>query len=308
MKRNNWTARKIPDLKGKVILVTGGNIGLGYESVKMLSAKGAEVILACRNMTKGEYAKSKILQKYKSAKIEVLKLDLASLDSIRKFSELVKSKYSKLDILINNAGVMWCPYKKTTDNFELQLGTNHLGHFALTGLLFDLLKKTKNSRIVNISSGAHHMGEINFDDLMWEKRIYNKREAYAQSKIANLYFTYELQRKISKAGYSIKAVAAHPGRSNTNLAQHLGNIVVNAIIKNVLMPIMTQSAKKGALPGIRAAVDPNVKGGEYYGPDGYKERKGFPVKVKSNKLSHDIYIAKRLWGISEDLTGVRYKL
>ncbi|MCT4644894.1 MAG: oxidoreductase [Carboxylicivirga sp.] len=306
MKEKKWTSKDIPEIENKIVIVTGGNIGLGYESVKLLSEKGAEVILACRNKQKGEEAKRKIQALNRDAMVNVMKLDLANLASIREFSSEYKRKYNKLDILLNNAGVMMCPKNETYDGFELQFGTNHLGHFALTGLLFDLLQTTKNSRIVTVSSRAHYSGEIDFNDLMWNNRVYDKALAYAQSKIANLYFTYELQRRIQKSGLSVMSVAAHPGRSNTNLAQHLGSRTINFLIKNILMPIMTQSAQTGALAGIRAAVAPEVNGGEYYGPNGKSEKKGYPVIVESNALSHNIQIAERSWDESEKLTGIKF--
>lgn len=306
--RKKWTEKEIPDLRGKVALVTGGNIGLGFESVKMLAANGAEVILASRNLEKGSKARGKIVTIYPKAKIEALHLDLASLVSVKAFAQKILAKYNRLDILLNNAGIMMGPNGKTADGFERQFGTNHLGHFALTGHLIYLLKNTPDSRIVNISSRAHLYGEIDFDDVMWERKYYDTKAAYGQSKIANLYFTYELQRRIELANLSMESLAAHPGRSNTNLVKNMGSKITVFLVKTFLMPILTQSAKVGALAGIRAAVDPNAKGGEYYGPAGKNGKKGYPIKVDSNALSHDAEIAEKFWKLSEELTGVKIKL
>ncbi|MCF8381605.1 MAG: SDR family NAD(P)-dependent oxidoreductase [Bacteroidales bacterium] len=302
----NWTIQNIPDLKGKTIIVTGGNSGIGFEAVKEFSTKGAEVISACRNIQKGEQAKAEILVVHPKAKIEVMALDLMDLESIRKFAESFKSKYKKIDVLLNNAGIMMNPYTLTKDGFESQLGTNHLGHFALTGLLIDLIKSTPNSRIVNISSMAHKMGKMNFNNLLFENgKGYTRIKAYGQSKLANLLFTYELQRRLRAANSSSIAVAAHPGISDTNLGRHFENMW----LVKIMMPLylkMVQKADMGALPGIRASVDPNVKGGEYYGPDGKGERTGYPVLVESTPASHNIEDAKKLWEVSEKLTGVKF--
>jgi NAD(P)-dependent dehydrogenase (short-subunit alcohol dehydrogenase family) len=201
--------------------------------------------------------------------------------------------------LINNAGVMIPPYTKTKDGFELQFGTNHLGHFALTGHLLDLLKETENSRVVNVASLAHTRGNLDFDDLNWEERSYSAWSAYGDSKLANLYFTYELQRKFEKNGYDTIAVAAHPGGTSTDLARH-------SFLMNIFASILGQSSEMGALPTLRAAIDENVVGGEYYGPDGFGEFYGNPVKVDSSKLSKDEMIAERLWKVSEEMTGVEF--
>lgn len=303
----DWTSKDIPDLSGKVIIVTGGNIGLGFETVKMLSKKGADIILASRNIDKGESAKSEIL-KHHNAKIKVLPLDLASLASIEEFSSLVKANYNKLDVLLNNAGIMMCPYGKTKDGFELQFGTNHLGHFALTAHLMDLLKTTANSRVVIVSSRGHEYGNIDFNDLMWEERTYDAKSAYRQSKIANLYFAYELQRRLESSNLQIKSIAVHPGRANTNLVQNMGSRLVVKLIKLFLMPLMTQSAPKGALAGIRASVDDKLEGGEYIGPKMKNATKGYPEIMESNVLSQDLTIANKLWTVSEELTGVNFSM
>jgi NAD(P)-dependent dehydrogenase (short-subunit alcohol dehydrogenase family) len=229
------------------------------------------------------------------------------LSSVKQFAIGFKRKYSKLDVLLNNAGIMATPYFKTNDGFEAQLGTNHLGHFALTGLLLDVLKASAGSRVVNVSSMAHKSGKMDFDDLMFEKgRPFKTMKAYGQSKLANLLFTYELQRYFEKEKIESISVAAHPGGSNTQLANHLEKNGFMKIVSKVLRGIM-QSAEIGALPQIRASVDPNVKGGEYYGPAGFSEIAGYPVLVKSTSASHSIEDAKKLWEVSERLTGVSFQ-
>jgi NAD(P)-dependent dehydrogenase (short-subunit alcohol dehydrogenase family) len=226
-------------------------------------------------------------------------LDLASLKSIKSFADDFKAKYSKFDLLINNGGVMMPPYSKTEDGFELQFGTNHLGHFALTAQLMNLLKNTENSRVVNVSSGAHNYGNINFDDLTWEKRKYKPMSAYGDSKIANLYFTYELQNRLSKDGSNPMVTAAHPGWTATELQRHSG-------LFEFLNNFFAMKIEQGTLPTLRAAFDGNAQSGDYFGPDGFREMRGYPVKVESNKLSHDKEIAKKLWNVSEELTGVNF--
>ncbi|MFH2020255.1 MAG: oxidoreductase [archaeon] len=296
----NWTTDNIPDLTEKTIIVTGGNSGLGFEAVKAFSGKGADVILACRDIEKGESAKKNILKIYPDAKINVSILDLADLKSVHEFADGFKGK---IDVLLNNAGIMMCPYEKTKDGFESQLGVNHLGHFALTGLLLHKLKK--NSRIVNVSSMAHRFGNMDFDDLMFEKG-YSPQKAYGRSKLANLLFTYELKRRFDLKGIDIIPVAAHPGGSKSNLGRHLEKNLIIRILKPIVYPLFAQDTAIGALPEIRASVDPDVKSGEYYGPGGFKEMRGYPILVESNAASHNKNDAKRLWEVSERLTGVRF--
>lgn len=303
---NKWTLDNLPDLTGRTIVVTGGNSGLGYESVKAFALKGAEVVLASRTMEKGEQAKAEITKDVPGAKIIVMELDLADLDSVRSFAAAFRKKYKQLDVLLNNAGIMMSPYFKTKDGFEAQFGTNHLGHFALTGLLLDLLLKTPGARIVNVSSGAHKSGSMDFSNLQFENgKGYSPMKAYGRSKLSNLLFTYELQRKLESAGKDIIATAAHPGIAMTNLSRYMEK----KLIVRLLLPIfkgMAQDQAAGALPQIRASVDPGVKGGEYYGPDGKNERKGYPVVVPSNAASHDKEDAAKLWEESERLTGVNF--
>jgi len=305
MKKENWTKANIPDLTGKVIIVTGGNSGLGYESVKAFAEKGAEVILASRSVEKGEAAKN-LMGKVKG-NISVLPLDLMDFSSIKNFTEKFQQKYKRLDVLLNNAGIMTTPYFLTKDGLEAQMGTNHFGHFALTGLLFGLIKNTPASRIVNVSSMAHKQGKMDFDNLLFENgKGYSPIKSYGRSKLSNLLFTYELQRRIEAKGIKSIAVAAHPGVSNTNLARYLED----KLIFKILMPLMSpfiQEQEMGALPQIRASVDENVKGGDYYGPDGFNEMKGFPVLVKSNAASHNSEDARKFWEVSEKITGVSFQ-
>lgn len=302
----NWTVENISDLSGKVIIVTGGNSGLGYESVKAFASKGAEVVLASRSTDKGEEAKAEILKDVSAGKIKVMQLDLGDLESVKNFASAFKLGYKKLDVLLNNAGIMMTPYFTTKDGFEAQLGTNHLGHFALTGLLMDLILKTQGARIVNVSSGAHKNGEMDFSNLLFENgKGYKPMKAYGRSKLSNLLFTYELQRKLEAEKKDTIAVAAHPGVAMTNLARHLEGKFLFKIL-TPLFKMMAQDQSMGALPQIRASVDPEVKGSEYYGPDGKKEYKGYPVLVPSNEASHNLDDAAKLWEASEKLTGVKF--
>lgn len=302
----NWTFENIPDLQGKTIIVTGGNSGLGYESVKAFALKGATVILACRNLAKGEKAKNEILKTNPSGEIQVMQLDLANLTSVEAFAKKFASEHKQLDVLLNNAGIMATPNIKTDDGFEAQLGTNHLGHFALTGHLLPMLKGTPQSRVVNVSSLAHKGGKMDFNDLMFEKcRKFKPMRAYGQSKLANLLFTYELQRFFEANNIDCIAVAAHPGGSNTSLANHFETNKFMEAVSKIARGAM-QPAAKGALPQIRASVDANVKGGDYFGPSGIGELFGYPVLVKSNAASHNEENARKLWAVSEKLTGVKY--
>jgi len=302
--KHKWTFNDIPDLSGKTIIVTGGNSGMGFEAVKCLSAKGAETILTCRNTKKGESAKEQILGEYPNAKINVRKLDLADLKSIHSFVMNFNEKFHKIDVLLNNAGIM-CPYNKTKDGFEMQIGTNHLGYFALTGLLLHFLKNTKGSRVVNVSSIGHKFGKIDFDNFLFEKGGYSIFKAYGNSKLFNLLFTYELQRKFEKFGIDCIAVAAHPGITKSNLARHITKKILYKIMTAV-SSIMVQSTSMGALPEIMASVDPLVKGSEYYGPDGFMGWRGYPVKVKSSNASYNLKNAEKLWEVSEKRTEIKY--
>lgn len=301
-----WTLNNVPDLTGELIVVTGGNSGLGFESVKAFAAKGADVILASRSREKGEAAKNEILNSIGDANIKVMQLDLADLNSIREFADRFKNKYDRLDILMNNAGIMTSPYHLTKDGFEGQIGTNHLGHFALTGLLMDLVKSTPKSRIVNISSNAHKAGKMDFNNLLFENgKGYSPLRAYSRSKLANLLFTYELQRRFERSGIKTIAVAAHPGAANSNLDRYISDKWYYKVLFP-LAKLYIQTQADGALSQIRAAVDPDVKGGEYYGPSRFRETIGPPIRVKSTRASHNEKDALKLWEISEKLTGVNY--
>ncbi len=297
--KNIWTANNIPDQKGRVTIVTGSSSGIGYESARALANRDAKVIIAVRNLEKGKQALEKIKSQNPNADITVIHLDLADLSSIKKFGDDYKKQFSRLDLLINNAGVMIPPYSKTKDGFELQFGTNHLGHFALTALIFDLINKTPNSRIVNVSSSAHKYGNLNFDDLNWEKRKYKSWNAYGDSKISNLYFTYELKTRLEQNQSNVKVTAAHPGWTATDLQRNSG-------LFEFLNRFFAMKPEKGALPTLRAAFDENAKSGDFFGPDGFMEMNGYPVKVDTNKLAKDTNIAKKLWNVSEELTGVKF--
>jgi len=302
-----WDEKDVADQSGKVVLITGSNTGLGFENARALAAKGAKVILACRSDAKAAYAIAKIKSHNPSANVEYLSLDLASLKSVAAAAKQFKARHQRLDILINNAGIMMLPYSLTEDGFESQLGINHLGHFALTGHLLELLLKTPKSRVVSVSSMAHRGGKIHFNDLQLEKS-YGKIKAYRQSKIANLYFAYELQRKLEDAGADCISLVAHPGGSATELGpkavENLNLKPLTALVKR-FAPLGGQSARMGALPQLFAATDPSAKGGEYYGPR-FFEMIGHPKQVQSIGITHDRDIADRFWTISAGLTGVIY--
>lgn len=309
MSKEKWSETNIDDQSGKVFLITGANSGLGLEAARILARKNATVVMACRNKEKAEQAQKDILDACPQAKTEILLMDLADLSSIESAAHEFKSNYDRLDVLLNNAGIMFTEFRKTADGFESQLGTNHFGHFALTGHLLPLLNKTPMSRVVNVSSLGHRPGRMDFDNLNWEKN-YNRFQAYFRSKLANLYFTYELQRWLEKSGSSTISVAAHPGGSSTNLG-HIDKGERYWLFYRALKPLsdlVTQSAAMGTLPSLRAAVDPNVKGGDYYGPGGWFESSGYPVLVDSTRYSKREDIAKKLWDISEQLTQVHYSL
>lgn len=307
MNNRNWTLQNVPNLAGKVMIVTGGNSGLGFETVKAFAMNNAEVILACRDLEKGKKAKKRIITQYPDSKITIMQLDLADQSSVKAFAYNVKESHSKIDVLVNNAGIMMTPYFKTKDGFEGQFGTNHLGHFALTGHLLKELLNASGSRIVNVSSLAHRRGEMDFDNLQFENgKDFGRIKAYGRSKLANLLFTYELQRKLETYNKDTIAVAAHPGIALTNLAS---GVLINSFLFTLLSPIMRlflQSAAKGALPQIRAAVDPKVLGGQYYGPNGSGEKKGYPIQVQSNEASKNIVDSSKLWEYSQNATDVTY--
>ncbi len=302
MSEPKWTETDIPDLAGRTALVTGANSGIGFEAARALAQAGAKVLLGCRNPDKAAAALERIRAVAPDADVSLLTLDLADLSSIRLAAAIVADTVPGLDLLINNAGVMALPKQATADGFEMQFGTNHLGHFALTGLLLDRLGASSPARIVNVSSQAHRMGRINFDDLD-ASRGYSRWSRYGQSKVANLLFTYELQRRLAERESSTIAVACHPGGSNTELFRDSGRLM--QFFQPAAQWVM-QSPAMGALPTLRAATDPGVIGGQYYGPDGLGQTTGFPVKVHSSSYSHRLDVAARLWLVSEELTGVTF--
>lgn len=303
-----WSDKDIADQTGRVAVVTGANSGIGLIAAQALAAQGAEVVLGCRNLQKGADALASIRAHVPGANARVESLDLASLASIRDFAARLQRELPKLDLLINNAGIMAIPRTLTADGFEMQIGTNHLGHFALTGLLLSKLLSTSGSRVVTVSSGMHHYGRLNFDDLMGERR-YDKWRAYSQSKLANLVFALELDRRLRRAGATTISLAAHPGYAATNL-QLVGPEITKSKIARAFMSlgnaVLAQSPEMGALPSLRAATDPSAEGGQYYGPSGINELRGPPVLVKANRRARDGESAERLWDVSTRLTGVTY--
>jgi NAD(P)-dependent dehydrogenase (short-subunit alcohol dehydrogenase family) len=295
-----WTEADIPDQTGRVALVTGANSGIGFEAARALAEHGSTVLLGCRNPAKAADALARIRAAAPGATVEILPLDLADLSSVLVAADEIAARFDRLDLLINNAGVMALPKQFTADGFEMQFGTNHLGHFALTGHLLPLLLSTPDSRVVNVSSNGHRMGRIFFGDLRGD-RSYRRWLRYGQSKVANLLFTYELDRRLHAAGAGTMALACHPGGSATDLARDAG------LLMRLAQPganLVMQSAAMGALPTLRAAVDPAAKSGEYYGPDGFGEMRGHPKRVDSNGYSKRTDIAQQLWAVSEELTGV----
>jgi len=305
MSDTKWTTDDIPDQTGRTAVVTGANTGLGLETAKALAAKGATVVLAVRNLDKGKQAAATITAASPGAEVALQRLDLSSLDSVREAAAELLAAHDRIDLLINNAGVMYTPKGTTADGFELQFGTNHLGHFAFTGLLLDRLIATDGSRVVTVSSVGHRIrSRIDFDDLGFEKHRYSRVAAYGRSKLANLLFTYELQRRLVEADAPTVAVAAHPGLSDTELVRNSPWIMRAGAA--VLGSFVGQSAAMGALPTLRAATDPAVVGGEYFGPDGLRESRGHPIIVTSNRASHDTATQDRLWSLSEDLTAVTF--
>jgi NAD(P)-dependent dehydrogenase (short-subunit alcohol dehydrogenase family) len=304
-----WTANDIPPQAGKTIVITGANSGIGYEAALQLAGKGAHVILACRDRARGQAAIDAIKLAHPVAILSLLELDLASLASIRRFADALRATTPVLDVLCNNAGVMAIPFRRTADGFEMQFGTNHLGHFALTGLLLEPLLAAPAGRVVNVSSNGHKLGWIRFETLN-EESSYSRWPAYTRSKLANLLFTYELQRRLEGAGARLSSVACHPGYSATNLqtaGAKMGGSSIEEAIMDFATRLFAQPASMGALPTLYAATAPEVRGGDYIGPDGFAEQAGHPKKVQSNARSHDPEAQHRLWQTSEELTGVRYE-
>jgi NAD(P)-dependent dehydrogenase (short-subunit alcohol dehydrogenase family) len=288
----------MPDQSGRVAVVTGANTGIGLATAKALARAGATVVLACRDRARADAAAAETGG-------EPVLLDLGSLASVRAGAELIVAEHGRIDLLINNAGVMMTPRGRTQDGFELQIGVNHLGHFALTGLLLPAMLDVPGSRVVTVSSNAHRAGEINFDDLNSRDR-YRPIAAYSQSKLANLLFAYELQRRLAAAKALPISVGVHPGSARTELARDAPGIV-RSLLSSRLMSWMVQDSDQAALPTLRAATDPAVRGGDYYGPDGWNGFKGHPVRTASALRSHDAAAARRLWEKSERLTSVTYR-
>jgi NAD(P)-dependent dehydrogenase (short-subunit alcohol dehydrogenase family) len=301
-----WSVSDIPDQSGRTVVITGANTGLGFETAAALAERGAHVVLAVRNGDKGRQAADRIATRAPRATVTVQRLDLGSLDSIRTAADELRSRHDRIDLLINNAGVMWTPKSTTEDGFELQLGINHLGHFALTGLLLGHILRAPRARIVTVSSVAHRLGAcVNFNDLQSE-RSYSRTGAYGQSKLANLLFAYGLQHRLSCKGTTPTiSLAAHPGGSATGLTRN-AHPLVRGVLGRVITPLVGQDVSDGALPILRAATDPHARGGQFYGPDGITGLRGHPQAIRSSKKSHDRAVQRRLWAVSEELTGVVY--
>jgi NAD(P)-dependent dehydrogenase (short-subunit alcohol dehydrogenase family) len=302
-----WTEDRVPELAGTTALVTGANSGLGFETARVLAARGAHVLLGCRNKDKADDAMAAIREHSPEASLELVQMDLSSLSSVQQAAERVRAQHEHLDLLINNAGVMWLPPLRTEDGFEMHFGTNHLGHFALTGHLLPLLRDRVGARIVTLSSIGHRIGRIHFDDLDLEHG-YGKQKAYSQSKLANLMFAQELQRRLQAANAQAISVAAHPGIAGTNLAtpalektgpQWLARLTAR------LAPVLARPPVQGALPSLYAATAADVNGGDYIGPDGLYEITGYPAKGRVSPRALDQDQGRRLWSVSEELTGVR---
>ncbi len=300
-KRSDWTEADVPDVSGKVAIVTGANSGIGYETARVLAQRGATVIMACRNLDKANSAAEQIRALRPTGEIVVMQLDLADLDSVRQFAEHFQAEHNRLDLLINNAGIMVPPFGTTEQGFEQQFGVNHLGHFALTAGLIDRLIETPGARVVNVSSSAHRFGKVDFEDLNWQHKEYSAMGAYGQSKLANLLFTYELQRKLEQASHGTIAVAAHPGYTATNLQGDTAPM-------QLMNRLVAQPQPMGALPTLYAATARDVRGGQYFGPSGILEMGGNPERVESNARSHDKGNAYQLWTVSEALTDTPLSL
>ena len=306
--RSHWVARRAEPFTDKIFLITGANTGLGFETARMCARGGAHTILACRDADKANLARASLIGEYPDCRVEVVELDLASLESVHRCAEALKQQLDRLDGLVNNAGVMMCPYQTTEEGFEMQMGVNHLGHFALTGQLLPLLKQAPAARVVSVSSMAHRSAEMDFENFLYESdEGYSPLTAYRRSKLANLLFTMELQARLERAGSSVKAVAAHPGVSRTDLARYVETSPITGRFFQLVFRF-GQSPVMGAQPQMRALVDREVKGGEYYGPDGFRGMSGFPVLETPRPQALVESDRRQLWEISEELTGVRYAL
>jgi NAD(P)-dependent dehydrogenase (short-subunit alcohol dehydrogenase family) len=300
---DRWDTSRIPDQTGRLAVVTGANSGLGLVTARELARSGAAVVLGCRNLEKGRAALGDVKRAATGPAPELEALDLASLDSVRSFAERLRSNHDGLDLLINNAGVMASPRRRTADGFELQFGTNHLGHFALTELLLPAMEGREDARVVTLSSNAHKFGRIAFDNLNGDRRYFRWR-AYGQSKLANLLFALELDRRLRASGSTVKSLAAHPGYAATNL-QTAAPPLVDRLVMMVGNAAVAQSDEMGALPTLYAATEPGLEGGTYVGPDGPGEHRGRPTVVRPNRAARDEDTARRLWKVSEELTLAR---
>lgn len=305
-----WQLEDLGPQDGRTVVITGGNSGIGFEAAKALTDKGARVIIACRNPNKARAVCQQIAADQTTANIEAVTLDLASLNSVRSCADELRRRCERLDVLINNAGVMAIPRRDTEDGFEMQFGTNHLGHFALTALLFPLLQSASGSRVVTVSSLAHLFAIINFANLHG-RMFYERWMAYGQSKLANLLFSYELDRRLRGANVDVLSIACHPGVASTNLGyaspRMLGSPLGETLVQ-LYTSIIAQSAADGALPTLHAGFAAEVQGGDYIGPDGLGEMRGNPRKVSSSFMSRSQTIARQLWRISEEATGVQFAI
>jgi len=307
MKKTKWTLENMPDLSGKIFVVTGANSGIGFEATKAFAKNNAKVIMGCRNLERATIAKEKILAEYPDADLDIILLNLMDFDAIASFANEIKKKYSKLDVLLNNAGIMTVPYAPTKNGLEQQIGVNHFGHFYLTMSLLELINNTPDSRIVNIASIAHRFAKLKPNSFLYsENKKYNKSFAYAQSKLANLLFTYGLNERLATKKSKIKVLAAHPGVTRTNLGRHLNSLRSKPV--SWIIERFNQKTPQGALPGIRACTDPLVKSGEYYGPNGFYSIKGYPVVEKSTKKSHSKELQDTLWKHSVKITNLDIKI
>ena len=304
---NKWTQLDIPDQTGKVIVITGANSGLGLECTKILAGKGGHVVMVVRNMSKGEAARAEVLAKHPAASLDLMQADMGDLSSVKAFADAFKAKYDRLDILLNNAGIMAVPRQETADGFEMQLGVNHLGHFALTGHLIDVIINTPGARVHSVSSSANYMGNINFDDINSEKD-YGRWDAYGQSKLANIFFAYELQKRLSAAGVDAISNVSHPGVVIGNLQANSveqSDTGLEAIAYRLLGPLMAQDISMGVLPMLYGMTAKDAKGGVFYGPRTFNLR-GYPAEKKPNKAAYNDADLKRFWEISEQMTGVTF--
>jgi NAD(P)-dependent dehydrogenase (short-subunit alcohol dehydrogenase family) len=306
---SQWTHNDIPNQSGRIALITGANSGLGYESTLALARKGAHIVMACRNQEKAQTARNEILAQVPDAQLDIMALDLGDLDSVRAFADAYRAKYDRIDILRLNAGLMALPKRETKDGFEMQFGVNHLGHFALTALLIDLVVKVPDARIVSVSSSAAFMGKMHFDDISAEQS-YSRYGRYGQAKLANILFANELQRRLNEAGYTgILSNSAHPGLSSTNLQATTASEAKSPlewVTYTLMHNTVSQSSADGALPQLYAVTSPDAEGGAFYGPRWMV--RGAPVKAKAPGAAHDAESARRLWEVSEEMTGISFAI